>query len=186
MKWLVPIAVGLAVAGCGGTTIDGGELEDEIREDTEREGLIIDGADCPSPDAEEGNSFECIVTVKGEDKQLEIEQRNDDGNVSYDLGPLLEGTSGSDAGGDVASVRSVIDVVNKDVTALCDYATPEFRKELAGQENCAKAVLADHESPLLEDYGVSIDGDHAAASEGDSTVTLERQRNGSWLITDVR
>ncbi len=121
----------LALAGCGGTTIDGGELEDEIKEDTEREGLVIDGADCPSPDAEAGDTFECTVTVKGEDKQLEVRQENDDGNVTYNLGPLIEGTSGSDAGGDEASVRFVIDAVNKDVTALCDYATKEYRKELA-------------------------------------------------------
>jgi Domain of unknown function (DUF4333) len=185
MRWLAPTALALVIAGCGGTTIDGGELENEIKEDTEREGLVIDGADCPSPDAETGDTFECTVTVKGEDKQLEIEQRNDDGNVTYDLGPLLEGTSGSDAGGDEASVRFVIDAVNKDVTALCDYATPEYRKELAENENCAKAVLNEYDEPL-GDYEVSLDGDRAAASDGERTVTLERQRNGSWLITDVR
>ncbi len=75
------IALVLAIAGCGGTTIDGGELENEIKEDAEREGLVIDGVDCPSPDAETGDTFECTVTVKGEDKQLEVVQRNDDGNV---------------------------------------------------------------------------------------------------------
>ena len=182
---MLPSALVLVIAGCGGTTIDGGELENEIKEDTEREGLVIDGVDCPSPDAETGDTFECTVTVKGEDKQLEVEQRNDDGNVTYDLGPLLEGTAGSDAGGDEASVRFVIDAVNKDVTALCDYATPEYRKEIAENENCAKAVLNEYDEPL-GDYEVSLDGDRAAASDGERTVTLERQRNGSWLITDVR
>ena len=185
MKWLVPIALLLALAGCGGSTIDGGELEDEITEDTEREGLVIDGVDCPSPDVEAGDTFECTVTVKGEEKQLEVTQQNDDGNVTYNLGPLIEGTSGSDAGGDEASVRFVIDAVNKDVTALCDYATKEYRKEIAQGENCAKAVLDEYDE-LLADYEVSLDGDKAAASDGQRTVTLERQQNGSWLITDVR
>ena len=179
------MALLLALAGCGGTTIDGGELEDEIKEDTEREGLVIDGADCPSPDAEAGDTFECTVTVKGEDKKLEVRQENDDGNVTYDLGPLIEGTSGSDAGGDEASVRFVIDAVNKDVTALCDYATKEYRKELAQDENCATTVIDEYDKPLA-DYEVSLDGDKAAASDGQRTVTLERQQDGSWLITDVR
>ena len=182
---LIVVVAVAAGAGCGGTTIDGGDLEDEIIEDAEREGLILDAADCPSPDAEEGETFECTVTVKGEDRQLEIEQRNDDGNVSYELGPLLEGEAGSDAGGDEASVRFVIDAVYDDVTALCDYATPRFRKEIARQESCASAVLAEYDH-LFEDYEVSIDEDRAAASDGERTVTLERQRNGSWLITDVR
>ena len=185
MRWLAPIALVLAIAGCGGTTIDGGELEDEITEDTERGGLVIDGADCPSPEAEEGDTFECTVTVKGEDKKLEIVQRNDDGNVTYNLGPLIEGTSGSDAGGDEASVRSVIDAVNKDVTALCDYATPKYRKEIAKDGNCAKVVLDEYDEPLGE-YEVSLDGDKAATSDGERTVALERQQDGSWLITDVR
>ena len=91
----------------------------------------MDGVDCPSPEAETGDTFECTVTVKGEDKPLEVVQQNDDGNVTYNLGPLLEGTAGNDAGGDEASVSFVIDAVNKDVTALCDYATAEYRKELA-------------------------------------------------------
>ena len=185
MKWLVPITLAIVIVGCGGTTIDGGELENEITDDTEREGLVIDGADCPSPEAEEGDTFECTVTVKGEDKKLEIVQRNDDGNVTYNLGPLIEGTSGTDAGGDEASVRFVIDAINKDVTALCDYATSQYRKEMAGGGNCAKVVLNEYDEPL-GDYEVSLDGDKAAASDGQRTVALERQEDGSWLVTDVR
>ena len=46
-------------------------------------------------------------------------------------------------------------------------------------------MLDEYDSPL-EDYEVSVDGDAAAASDGDRTVTLERQKDGSWLITDVR
>ena len=180
----VAIAV-LALMGCGGTTIDGGDLEDEIIEDAEREGLVIDAANCPSPDAEEGATFECTVTVKGQETQLEIEQRNDDGNVNYDVEALVEGPAVNDTAADEASVEFVIDAVNDDVTALCDYATPEFRKEIARRENCASAVLAEYDQ-LLEDYEVSIDEDRAAASDDQRTVALERQRNGSWLITDVR
>jgi hypothetical protein len=181
---VVAIAI-LALAGCGGTTIDGGDLEDEIIEDAAGAGLVIDAADCPSPDAEEGATFECTVTVKGQDTQLEIEQRNDDGDVEYDFEAVVEGPAVNDTAADETSIRSVIDAVNKDVTALCDYATPEFRREIASKENCAKAVLAEYDE-LLGDYEVSIDEDKAAAADGKRTVALARQKNGSWLITDIR
>jgi hypothetical protein len=184
---LIAAVVALVAAGCGGTTIDGGELEDEIKEDAAAlpEALVVDDVDCPSPEAETGDTFECTVVVKGEDKPLEVVQQNDDGNVTYNLAPLSEGTAGTDEGGDETSIRYVIDAVNKDVTALCDYATAQYRKELEQDENCAKAVLDEYDRPL-EDYEVSVDGDTAAATDGERTVTLERQKDGSWLITDVR
>ncbi len=185
MKRLALIAVALAFAGCG-DEIDGDALESEITKDAEERGLVLDGVDCPSPEAEEGATFTCTVTVKGQPTEFEVVQTDDEGNVRYDFGGLAEGPAVNDTAADETSVRSVIDAVNKDVTALCDYATPAFRKELAGDENCAKAVLATYDSPLLEDYGVSIMEDTAAASAGSRTVALARQKNGSWLITDVR
>lgn len=180
------IATVLALAGCGGTAIDGGQLEDEIIEDAESEGLVLDAVDCPSPDAEEGATFECAVTVKGQDTQLEIEQRNDDGNVEYDLGPLVEGPAVNDTAGDEASVRSTVDAVRRDVTALCDYAARAYRRQLGRGESCAEQVLSKYDDDFLGDYEVSVSGDNATASDGERTVALERQKDGSWLVTDVR
>jgi len=186
MKRLALLALPLALAGCGGE-IDGDKLEDEIAKDAdERLALVVDAVACPSPDAEEGATFPCTVTVKGQPTELEVTQIDDDGNVRYDLGGLAEGPAINDTAADEASVRDVIYAVNKDVTALCDYATPAYRKELVGDESCSETVLAEYESPLLEDYGVSIMEDTAAASAGSRTVALARQKNGSWLITDVR
>ena len=186
MKRLAPIAVVLAFAGCGGS-IDGDDLEAEITEDAEQQaGLVLDAVDCPSPDTKKDSAFECTVTVKGQDTQLEVVQTDDDGNVAYDLRGLAEGPAVNDTAGDKASIESVIDAVNGDVTALCDYATPAYRKQLAGTGSCAEAVLADYDDFLDDDYGVSAHGDIAKASDGRRIVTLERQKNGSWLITDVR
>jgi hypothetical protein len=182
---LIAVAAAVASAGCGGTTIDGGDLEDEITKDAEDQGLVLDAVDCPSPDAEEGETFTCTVTVKSQETEFEVVQTDDDGNVNYDFEALVEGPAVNDTAADEASVRSVIDAVNQDVTALCDYATPDFRKEIARQENCANAVLAEYDD-FLGEYEVSASGDHATASDGERTVAFERQRNGSWLITDVR
>jgi hypothetical protein len=183
VKRLVCIAVALALAGCGETTIDSGRLEDDISEDAEREGLVLDSVDCPSPDVEEGATFECTVTVKGEERKLEVTQRESEA-VGYDLTPLLEFTAGSDAGGDEAAIRFVIDAVNQDVTALCDYATDAYRRKLGGA-GCAKRVISRYDEPM-RDYTVATSGDTATATGGGRTVTLKRQDDGSWLIVGVR
>jgi hypothetical protein len=182
MRRLVLIAAAFAFAACGESTIDSGKLEGDIKSDAEQEGLVLDAVDCPSPEVEEGNRFECTVEVKGEKRQLEVVQRADEA-VAYDLTPILEFESGSDAGGDEASVRFVIDAVNQDVTALCDYATNAYRRELGGG-SCAKKVIAKYDKPM-RDYDVAVDGDTATVTGGGREVTLERQRDGSWLIVDV-
>jgi hypothetical protein len=188
MKWLAPIALAVTLVACGGQ-IDSDKLEADIRRDAANleEPLVLDDVDCPSEDLEEGDAFTCTLTIKGQDTELEVVQIDDDGTLNYDdLPTLAEGPAGTDIAADEASVGSVLDAVNKDVTALCDYATPDFRKEIASQENCAKAVLANYESPLLENYEIFVDGDDAGASADGRTVTLARQKNGSWLITGVR
>jgi hypothetical protein len=183
MKRIVCLAVAAAaLAGCGDTTIDSGKLEGEITEDAEREGLVLDEVDCPSPEVEEGVRFECTVTVKGEKRKLEVEQRANE-QVAYDLGPLLEFELGGDAGGDEAAVRFVIDAINRDVTALCDYATDRYRRELGGA-TCAKKVIAKYDEPM-RDYTVAVRGDTAITQGEERRITLERQSDGSWLIVDV-
>ena len=185
------LVTAVAGAGCGATVIDDGKLEEEIVDDAAAAGLVVDAADCPSPDAEAGATFACTVTVKGQEKQLEIEQVDDEGNVEYSLEPLVSGTSGGDAGGDEASVRSVIEAVNADITALCDYATEEYKAEIVeqtGQESCADAVADDDEDPIRE-YDVTLQGDTATVSGTDSAgevvVTLERAEDGTWEISAI-
>jgi hypothetical protein len=182
MRWIVCAVLVVAMAGCGDKQIDSGKLEGDITDDAAKEGLTLDAVDCPSPKIEEGDEFDCTVTVKGEERKLEVVQRENE-SASYDLGPLLHFTSGNDAGGDEASVRFVIDAVNRDVTALCDYATNAYRRELGG-DRCAKRVIAKYDAPM-RDYVVTVEGDSALASGGGRDVTLARQRDGSWLITDV-
>jgi hypothetical protein len=185
MKRLASIAVAATFVACGGTTIDGGALEDEIKTDAEDRGLVLDAVDCPSPDSEEGATFTCTVTVKGQENELEVVQADEEGNVTYDFSGLVEGPAVNDTAADEASVESVIEAVNSDVTAICDYATPAFRDAIARGENCAKVVLSEYDEPL-DDYAISIDGDHAAVSAGNRTVNLNRQKNGSWLITGIK
>ena len=192
MRRLLWILVALALAACGETKIDSAKLQSEIEDDAAGEGLVLDAVDCPSPKVKEGERFSCTVTVKGEERELEVTQRNDDGNVEYSLTPLLESESGSDAGGDQASVRFVIEAVNRDVTALCDYATPAFRREIARRYDvptCARGIRQEDDDPIEPDE-IIVAGDTARVigshTEGRRVVTLERQEDGSWLIASVR
>ena len=184
MKRLLWIGIALAIAGCGESTIDAGRLEADVEEEAAEEGLVLDEVDCPSPEVEQGKKFDCTVTVKGEERALEVTQRSDDGSVGYDLTPLLESSAGNDAGGDRASVSFVIEALNRDATALCDYATREYRRELAAPGGCNRAARELYDEPM-RDYEVAVDGDAATVTAGDAAVRLERQRDGSWLIGDV-
>lgn len=183
MKRIVSVVVLLTLAGCGETTIDSGRLEEDIAEDAEREGLVLDDVECPSPEVEEGGRFDCTITVKGERRELEVEQGPDE-SVRYDLGPLLDFRAGSDGGGDEAAVRFVIDAINRDVTALCDYATDAYRRKLGGPR-CARRAIARYDRPM-RDYTVATSGDRATVTGGGRRVTLRRQPDGSWLITEMR
>jgi hypothetical protein len=174
----------MALAGCGADTIDSGRLESDIKGDAEREGLVLDAVDCPSPEVKEGDRFECTVTVKGEKRKLEVVQRKSNA-VGYDLGPLLTFSSGSDAGGDEAAVRFVIDAVNTDPTALCDYATEPYSRKLSRRRPCVKTAIAKYAEPL-RDYVVVVSGNTASARKGRRRVLLKRQPDGSWLIAGVR
>jgi hypothetical protein len=61
MKRLAAIAVAVTFVACGGSAIDGGDLEDEITKDAEERGLVLDAVDCPSPDIEEDATFTCAT-----------------------------------------------------------------------------------------------------------------------------
>ena len=185
------LVTAVAAAGCGGTVIDDGKLEDEITDDAAAAGLVVDAVDCPSPDAQAGETFTCTVTVKGQEEQLDIEQVDDEGNVEYSLEPLFGGTSGAGAGGDEESVRSVIEAVNADITALCDYATDEYKAEIVeqtGQESCEQAVAEEDNDPIRE-YDIAVEGDTATVTgtdaDGEVAVALERAEDGTWEISAI-
>lgn len=187
----IAAASALALTGCA-NVIDADKLEDEIQKDAEAAGVVVDEVDCPEADAKEGESFFCTVTVKGEPRELEVLQQDDDGNVTYNLSPLLAGgESGVSPGGDEASISTVIEAVNTDPAALCDYATDAYRKEIVdqtGQKSCEDAVAGDEPDPI-EEYKVMVSGDTASVEGTDSSgpvvVTLDRAEDGTWEISAI-
>jgi len=173
--------VALMLAGCGTTTIDGDALEGEIQEDAEREGFVVDAVTCPSPDVEKNDVFECTVNVKGEERRLEVVQRNDDGNVGYELDSLrFGGTNGEEA-----AIALVIQAMNRNPAVLCEQVVAAYRAELRAQSGgCARGAAEVFPEPM-DAYEVSFSGDTAAATAGDRTVAFERARDGAWLVARV-
>jgi NAD/NADP transhydrogenase alpha subunit len=89
------ILAAAAFTGCG-TVIDADKLEDEIKKDSESAGLVVDEVSCPEADAKKGESFDCTVTVKGEETKFQVNQEDDEGNVEYTdaLNELLQKSAG--------------------------------------------------------------------------------------------
>lgn len=76
-------ALALVAAGCGSSTLDTAEIEDEVQELAEDRDLQVEGVTCPDDiEAKEGDEFDCDVELEGGDEiEAEVTQRNDDGDV---------------------------------------------------------------------------------------------------------
>lgn len=172
------------LAGCGGKVIDADELEDEIKTQAEAAGLVIDEVSCPEVDAEEGETFTCDVTIKGEETEIEVEQQDDEGNVTFNLGALVE--SGGAAGGttaDEASITTTIETIAADPESVCDFATEDFKPEC---EN-----FSDNRSVApLTDYEIEIDGTTATATgmapdDAEVVYILQRAEDMTWQLAGL-
>ena len=182
MKRFVWIVVALAVAACGETTIDSGKLEADIKEDAEHEGLVLDEVDCPSPEVEEGDRFECTVTVKGEERKLEVVQRARRGRrLRPDAAARVHVRERRRRRRGVRAVRDRRGEQRRDrAVRLRDERVPPR----ARRRELREARDREYDEPM-RDYEVSIEGDRATASGSGRTVRLERQHDGSWLIVGV-
>lgn len=86
---VVAIAAGAALAGCsvsvGGSDLDTGELETEIEDGLEAQGVPDSAVDCPDDvEAEEGDEFTCTATAPdGSGATILVTQTNDDGDVTW-------------------------------------------------------------------------------------------------------
>ena len=79
----LPILIAaVALAGCGGKTIDADEVEDLIREGSANE-RVIESITCPEDvKAGKGDRFECEIEITdGSEEAVTIEQLDDEGSV---------------------------------------------------------------------------------------------------------
>jgi len=87
------IAVALTAAGCGGgTVIDPGAAEEDIRAGFAARDATVTSIDCPSDvDAEMGGTYECVAETSRGTYRVIYRQLDDEGSVSQ---PRLERIGG--------------------------------------------------------------------------------------------
>jgi Domain of unknown function (DUF4333) len=90
-RLFVPLlaAGALAVAGCGDKKLDTGKLEGKIKDGIEQQaGVKIKSVDCPDDvEVKKGDSFNCkATTTSGQTANVKVSQRDDEGNVNYQVG----------------------------------------------------------------------------------------------------
>ena len=87
---LAPLAVCLlALAGCGDKKLNTDKLEGKIQDGIEQQaGVKVKSVDCPSDiKAKKGDTFTCkATTTKGQTATVSVIQRDDKGNVRYQVG----------------------------------------------------------------------------------------------------
>ena len=90
-RLLVPLlaAGALVAAGCGDKKLDTGKLEGKIKEGIEKQaGVKIKSVDCPDDvKVKKGDNFNCkATTTSGQTANVKVTQRDDEGNVNYQVG----------------------------------------------------------------------------------------------------
>jgi hypothetical protein len=69
---IAPLLVTLGAVGCGGETVDSGQMEEDLRTQlSDQAGVNAEdvSVDCPDDqDAEEGNKFDCTLTAPNGDE----------------------------------------------------------------------------------------------------------------------
>ena len=87
---LAPLAVCLiAFAGCGDKKLNTGKLEGKIKDGIEQQaGVKVKSVDCPGGvKAKKGDTFTCkATTTRGQTATVHVTQRDDKGNVRYQVG----------------------------------------------------------------------------------------------------
>lgn len=77
---------GLALAGCA-STLDTAKLQSSIQGKLGEVDLSASNISCPSSvEVKAGNSFDCTATVNGVPVKVTVTQKDDQGNVSYEIG----------------------------------------------------------------------------------------------------
>lgn len=78
-----------ALSGCS-TSVESGDLEEEITTQVEAAGSTVEDIECPDDlEGEEGATADCTATIDGEEGTVRATVTSVDGNeVSFDIAPV--------------------------------------------------------------------------------------------------
>lgn len=194
---LPALALVVALAGCGTTTLDTEKVEEEVQELAEDRDLDVDGVSCPSDvEAEEGDEFTCDIELEnGEEIEAEITQRNDDGDVRIRIdaaeiargqgqGQTDTGTDTGAAGGDSGQDAQLIEqAVRSFVTAARDgdaatfcgqQSDPRLERRYGDIQKCVESEEATTPVPSLP-TGDEVNLEISSLTPPTATVQVSRE-----------
>jgi hypothetical protein len=184
MKRLIPLfllAAALALAACGGKTLDTKNVETDIKEIADQGGAST-AAKCPDEveDVEEGTTYECDIVFGGNEnntQKVEMKVNADDESEFVN----------QEAATDEIAIRSIIATTDEDPGSICDHMSPELREaaEEDTGEDCKTAAENSGDDAPANIKSVKISGDTATVVSDKSTTTLERSQDGSWVLTAI-
>jgi outer membrane lipopolysaccharide assembly protein LptE/RlpB len=185
MKRLFPLlllAAALMLAACGGKTLDTANVEKDIQEIASQDGVETT-VECPDEvdDVEEGTTYECDITYAGNNNNKQTVEMKVAAN---DESEFVDQKAVQDEG----LIRQLIAQTDEDPTAICDHLEEGFQEQLleqAGTDDCAAAAQEGDDGKPAVIKSVEVKGDTATVVSDQSTSTLERGEDGSWLITAI-
>ena len=185
MKRLTPLLLlitALALAACGGKTLDTANVEKDIQKIASTDGVETK-VECPDEveDVEEGTTYECTITYAGNENNKQTTEMKVGAN---DESEFVDEKAVQDEG----LIRQLVAQTDEDPTAICEVLSEELEQALleeAGTDDCAEAATASDDGKPAVIKSVEVEGDTATVVSDKSTSTLERAEDGSWIITAI-
>ena len=166
-------ALAIAVSGCsvtvGGSTVNTQKAEDEISKGIEQQTGVAVTVSCPSDvPAEAGGQFACTATAAdGKTGTVMVLQKDDQGNISWEL----ENTSEFDSGADTPGTLDMDKVVNAITSGLKEQTDVDATVE------CPTTV------PLEANTSFNCTATDAEGEEATVKVTqTDDQGNVTWAL----
>ena len=185
MKRLVPLLLliaALALAACGGKTLDTANVEKDIQKIASTDGVET-AVECPDEveDVEEGTTYECTITYAGNENNKQTTEMKVGAN---DESEFVDEKAVQDEG----QIRQIIAQTDEDATLICEHISEELASVLttdAGTDDCAEAAEAGDDGKPTVIKSLEVKGDTATMVTDQSTTTFERSEDGSWVATAI-
>lgn len=184
MNRLIPslflVFAALTFAACGEDekVLDTKNVEQDVQALASEDGVET-AVECPEEvkDAKEGKTYECTITYAGnENNQQTVQMKigsNDESEFANQQLAQDEGT-----------IRTIIAQSDEEPASICEHVSDEVLEQLGGGDCATQAEENADEAPAIIE-SVEVSGDTATVVSDKATSTLERDEQGSWVITAV-
>ncbi|HEX8743997.1 MAG TPA: DUF4333 domain-containing protein [Thermoleophilaceae bacterium] len=180
MKRATPLLllVAVALAACGGKTLDTKNVEKDIQKLASQDGVET-AVECPEEvsDADKGKTYECEITYAGnENNKQTVEMKIGDNDESE----FVDQQAATDEG----SIRQIVAESDANPASVCEHLSEDLLEQLGGDDCPTQAEEQDDGKPD-NIKSIEVEGDTATMVTDQSTTTFERSEDGSWVATAI-